>query len=96
MTMPLERCEIEVRAGSEDAFASTLEDGAVPLLQNVPGVRATRWGRGVETPAKFLLLVEWESLAAHQNFNGSEASRELRRLIGAHSVGGTMEHFEMR
>jgi heme-degrading monooxygenase HmoA len=94
--MVMERSEIQVREGEEEACARMLAERGAPLLRGVPGVRSVQWGRGVEAPNKVLLLVEWDDLAAHQAYNGTEASGELRRLLGAYAVGGAMEHFEMQ
>ena len=33
--------------------------------------------QGVETPTRFVLLVEWESLEAHQAFRGLRPVRDL-------------------
>ena len=94
--MLLERAYIDVREGEEEAFAAMMKDRAGPLLAGTPGVRSVRWGRGVESPGKFMLLVEWENMAAHEAYSRSEGSGELRKLLGTHAVGGAMEHFEMR
>jgi heme-degrading monooxygenase HmoA len=41
--------------------------------------------RGVESPSRFVLLVEWDSVAAHeQNFRGTERYTRWRAAIGAH------------
>lgn len=94
--MLLERSEINVRAGDEEAFDRTMAERAGPLLERTAGVRSVSWGRGVESPSKFMLLVEWDDMVAHQAFTRHASFGELREMLFAHSVGGAMEHFEMR
>jgi len=93
--MLLERAELLAREGAETAMLEMMTDRGVSLLTAVPGVRAVTLGRGVENPDKFLLLVEWESLAAHEAFSRSPVSDVFRALITPLSRGGAMEHFEM-
>jgi heme-degrading monooxygenase HmoA len=93
--MLLERAELQIKEGQEEAFTTTMQSQGVPLLRGVPGVLSVNFGRGVENPGKFMLLVEWQSLEAHAAFNKSPASPQLRALIGPHSKGGAMEHFRM-
>lgn len=95
MTILTERAELLVRAGHEDAFAAMVAEEAKPLLLAVPGVHQVRLGRGVEHPDKFMLLVEWSDMAAHQAFVGTAAQTRLRELLAPHTVGGAMEHFEI-
>ena len=52
--------------------------------------------RGVESPSRFVLLVEWDSVRAHQdNFRASERFVEWRALIGPYFADPpVVEHFE--
>jgi heme-degrading monooxygenase HmoA len=93
--MLLERSELTIRAGQEDAFAAAMQARGLPLLRKVPGVLSLQIGRGVENPDKFLLLVEWESMAAHNAFSASPALHELIAIMTPHTTGGGMEHFQM-
>jgi len=93
--MPLERAELVIREGAEYEFAAAMGEHGVPLLKSVPGVRSVSFGRGIENPNKFMLLVDWESMAAHAAYNKSPASPALREIIRPYSIGGSMEHFEM-
>jgi heme-degrading monooxygenase HmoA len=93
--MPLERAEIVVKEGLEENFASVLKDKAVPLLSQDPGVNSVKFGRGVENPGKFILLVDWKSLDAHTEFKNGSVYPEFGKLFAPFSKGGAMEHFEM-
>jgi quinol monooxygenase YgiN len=50
--------------------------------------------QGVETPTRFVLLVEWESVEAHEAFRASEAFGAWRAHVGPHFAGPPqIEHF---
>ena len=80
--MVLEVADIAVRPGSEDEFLTAFRD-VRDVLAGTPGCRAVRMTRGIESPSRFVLLVEWESVAAHEeNFRGSERFAAWRAAIG--------------
>jgi heme-degrading monooxygenase HmoA len=91
--MMLEVALVDVRPGSQDAF----EDGyrrVRDALASSPGLLSLRMTRGVETATRFVLLVEWESLAAHQAFRDSERFAVWRSGIGPHFADAPrVEHF---
>ena len=93
--MLVERAEILVREGTEQEFAAAMTSKGLPLLAGVAGARSTQFGRGVEQPQKFMLLVSWESMDAHVAFTKSPAVNEFRSLLRPFSAGGAMEHFNM-
>ena len=61
--MVLELADIAVRPGQEDAFTDVYRE-AVAQLRASPGFRSARLTRGIESPARFVLLVEWDDLEA--------------------------------
>ncbi|WP_346539424.1 antibiotic biosynthesis monooxygenase family protein [Micromonospora sp. DPT] len=92
--MVLEVALIDVLPGHEDEFAAAYAQ-ARGILTAVEGCRSVRMTRGIETPTRFVLLVEWDSVEAHeQNFRASEAFDKWRALIGPHFAGPPrVEHF---
>jgi len=92
--MVLEVALIDVTAGQEDAFATAYAKGH-DLLATTPGCRSVRMTRGVETPSRFVLLVEWDSVAAHEeNFRGGDRFDAWRALIGPYfAAPPRVEHF---
>lgn len=92
--MVLEVALIDVIPGQEEAFAQAYAKGR-PLLTSTPGCRSVRMTRGVESPSRFVLLVEWDSVAAHEeNFRGSDRFPAWRALIGPHfAAPPVIEHF---
>jgi heme-degrading monooxygenase HmoA len=80
--MVLEVALINVIPGREDEFAAAYAKGH-PVLAGTPGCRSVRMTRGIETPSRFVLLVQWDSVAAHEeNFRGTERFDAWRALIG--------------
>lgn len=80
--MVLEVASIHVRPGTEEAFASAYR-GAREIVAGTPGFVSIRMTRGIESPSRFVLLVEWETLEAHsQNFRGTERFAAWRAAIG--------------
>jgi heme-degrading monooxygenase HmoA len=94
--MLLERAEILVREGMEKDFAAAMKERGIALLASTQGVESVNLGRGVESPDKFMLLVEWESMEAHIAFTKGPSFTIFREVIGPFSRGGSMEHFDMR
>jgi heme-degrading monooxygenase HmoA len=92
--MVLEVALFDVNAGQEDGFAAAFLK-ARPLLAGTPGCRSVRMTRGIETSTRFVLLVEWDSVEAHEvNFRQSPRFGEWRQLIGPFFASPpTVEHF---
>jgi heme-degrading monooxygenase HmoA len=73
---------LEIKPGSEDAFVAAY--GQVRHeVAGTPGCRSMRLTRGVESPSRFALLVEWDSVQAHErDFRGSDRFTRWRAGIG--------------
>ncbi|MGC5017995.1 antibiotic biosynthesis monooxygenase family protein [Micromonospora sp. DT47] len=92
--MVLEVALIDVLPGHEDAFATAYGE-AHSIITAAQGCRSVRMTRGIETPTRFVLLVEWDSVEAHdENFRATESFGRWRALIGPHFAGPPrVEHF---
>lgn len=91
--MVLEVALIDVTAGQEDAFAAAYQE-ARQQIEQADGSRSIRMTRGVETPSRFVLMVEWDSVEAHNGFRASDAFSVWRGLIGPHFANPPhVEHF---
>lgn len=91
--MVLEVALIDVTDGAQREFAAAYER-ARGLVTQTPGCGAMRMTQGVETPTRFVLLIEWDSVEAHDGFRGSERFGQWRALIGPHFAGPPhVEHF---
>jgi heme-degrading monooxygenase HmoA len=92
--MVLEVAIFDVKDGQEDGFAAAYGQ-ARPILAETPGCRSVRMTRGVESPTRFVLLVEWDSVAAHEEqFRATERFTRWRALIGSYfAAAPVVEHF---
>ncbi len=92
--MVLEVALIDVQPGQEDAFASAYAQ-ARPWLADTEGCITVRMTRGVESPSRFVLLVEWDTVEAHlDNFRATDRFTQWRELIGPYfAAPPVVEHF---
>jgi heme-degrading monooxygenase HmoA len=92
--MVLEVALIDVRPGQEDAFAAAYRQARAEVA-TTPGCRSMRMTRGVESPSRFVLLVEWDSLDAHlRGFRGTDRFVRWRQAIGPHlAAPPAVEHY---
>lgn len=93
--MVLEIADFAVLPGTEDEFADAVREG-IRFVSDTPGFRSARLTRSVETPSRFVLLVEWDNLEAHTvGFRESENFTRWRALVGPHFDGPPrVEHFD--
>lgn len=92
--MVLEVAQIDVTAGQEDEFAEAYR-AARELVTSTPGCRSVRMTRGVESPSRFVLLVEWDTIEAHErNFRESERFTAWREQISPYfAAPPVVEHY---
>jgi heme-degrading monooxygenase HmoA len=92
--MVLEVATIEVRPGAEAAFVAAYQQVRSEVSTS-PGCRSVRMTRGVESPSRFVLLVEWDSVEAHvDGFRASDRFVRWRQAIGPHlAAPPVVEHF---
>jgi heme-degrading monooxygenase HmoA len=93
--MLVERSELIIKDGLEDDFAAAMSERGIPLLRSVPGVNAVQFGRGVENPGKFMLLVEWTGMEAHTALKTHPLYPEFSQLLRPFVKAGAMEHFHV-
>jgi quinol monooxygenase YgiN len=93
--MVLEVADIQITPGAEDDFANAYR-GIKDVLTSTPGCHSARMTRSVESPSRFVLLVEWESVEAHeQNFRASDRFARWRGAIGGFfAAPPSIEHVE--
>ena len=93
MDMLIERSELIINDGLEEDFAATMSERGIPLLSSVAGVNTVQFGRGVEKPGKFMLLIEWTAMDAHTAFRSNPVYPEFSQLLKPFVKSGAMEHF---
>jgi heme-degrading monooxygenase HmoA len=79
--MVLEHALLRVRPGQDDAFRAAMAE-ARPLIEASPGFLAMEVRAAEEESGLFLLLVRWESIAAHRDgFRESDRYHRWRALL---------------
>ncbi|GAA5140002.1 antibiotic biosynthesis monooxygenase family protein [Pseudonocardia adelaidensis] len=93
--MVLEIADIAVKPGTEEEFADAVRAG-IRYVSDTPGFRNARLTKGVESPGRFVLLIEWDSVEAHTvGFRESENYGRWRGHIGPFLDGDPrVEHFD--
>ncbi len=92
--MVLEVALFDVLPEHEEAFAQAYQQVRWALADSA-GCRSVRLTHGVETPTRFVLLVEWDSIEAHEGFRASDRYGTWRAGIGPHfAEQPRVEHFE--
>ncbi len=93
--MILESAILDVKPGQSAAFETAIRK-ARPLIETTPGFISIAVRRCLETPNRYLLLVEWETLEAHTiGFRQSPRYHEWRALLHHFSAPfPTVEHYE--
>ena len=80
--MVTEIAQIDVKPGMEAEFEAGVKNAA-PVFKRAKGCRSMDLQRSVEKPARYRLLVGWETLENHTNdFRGSADFQEWRKLVG--------------
>ena len=92
--MVLEIADIRVQPGQEDAFVAAYRS-VRDVLAGTPDCHSVRMTRGIESPSRFVLVVEWESVAAHEdNFRATDRFTQWRGAIGPFFASPpSVEHF---
>jgi len=95
--MIVEIADIKVRPEDCAAFSDVIARAASTVLAKAAGYRSHRILACQETPGRFILTVEWDTLEAHTvGFRQSPAFTEWRALIGPFFLEPPhVEHFDV-
>jgi len=94
--MVFEIAQIDVTPGKEAAFEAAVAEAA-KLFNRARGCRGLQLQRSIEKPARYRLIVEWETLEDHTvHFRASDDFQEWRRLVGSlFAAPPEVEHTEL-
>lgn len=95
--MIIEIADIKVRPEDRDAFSEAIQRAAATVLSKSGGYRRHQILACQETPGRFILHVEWDSLEAHTvGFRQSPAFAQWRAIIGPFFLQlPHVEHFDV-
>ena len=93
--MVTEVADIHITPGTEEEFIAAYR-GAHDILATTPGCLSVRMTRCVESPSRFVLVVDWDEIASHEtNFRGTDRFTNWRAAIGPYFAEPPLvEHFE--
>lgn len=92
--MILEHAVLNVKPGQADAFEAAMQE-ALPLISASSGFLGLEVLPCLESPNRYLLLVRWESVEAHDpGFRGSDRYPRWRELLHRfYDPFPTVEHY---
>ena len=95
--MILEFADIRITAGCNADFEAAIRRGVETVISRADGFKRYSVHHGVETPERYVLQIEWETLEHHTvAFRGGPLFAEWRAIVGPFFAGPpTVEHFEM-
>ncbi len=85
---------MEVKPGQGDAFEAAMKQ-AVPLIAASEGFHGIKVLPCIETPGRYLLLVTWDSVEAHEaGFRGSDRYQQWKALLhGFYAPFPLVQHY---
>jgi heme-degrading monooxygenase HmoA len=95
--MILELAEFTIRPGEQDAFDAAISRGISNVISKSVGFRRATVHKGIESPERYILQIEWERLENHTvDFRGSAAFSEWRTIVGPFfAEPPRVEHFSV-
>lgn len=93
--MILELADIRIQPGQQAAFEAAIQLGIATVIAKARGFIGARVERGIESPERYVLMIEWDTLEDHTvHFRGGELFPAWRAIVGPFfAVPPTVEHF---
>ncbi len=81
--MILEHCDIEIDPSKQQEFEVAILRGVETVIAQSQGFRGFKVNHSIESPARYLLLIYWDTLENHiVDFRGSAAFADWRAIVG--------------
>jgi heme-degrading monooxygenase HmoA len=95
--MILEVADIRIPPGKNAEFEVAIERGLTTVIARAKGYRSHRVQRGIESPERYLLMIEWDTLENHTvEFRQGPLFPEWRAIVGPFfAVPPNVEHFTL-
>lgn len=95
--MILEVADIHITPGQQAAFEEAAHRGIQTVIAPSKGFRGYQVRHSIESPERYLLLLEWDTLEDHTvGFRGSAAHAQWRSVVSAYfAQPPQVEHFTM-
>lgn len=92
--MVLELAHIIAREGTEDQLAVSYS-AAIKVILRHPGARRAWAWRQREDPRVFAIMVDWESVEAHEDFRSSGLLLEFRACVNGAVESAFGGHYDL-
>ncbi len=95
--MILEIADFRIQPGQQAAFEAAIRQALASTLSRASGFRGATLHHGIESPERYVLQVQWDTLEDHtEGFRNSPLFTEWRGLIGGFfAAPPVVEHFEL-
>jgi heme-degrading monooxygenase HmoA len=95
--MILEVADIRIGEGRQAEFEAAIARGLSTVIANAHGYLRSSVQHGIESPARYLLMIEWATLEDHTvGFRESPAFADWRAIVGPFfAEPPKVEHFAL-
>ncbi|MDY0748572.1 antibiotic biosynthesis monooxygenase family protein [Paucibacter sp. R3-3] len=81
--MILEIADIRIHPGQNAAFEEAIQRGLNTVISKSPGYLRSSVRSGIETPERYVLMIEWATLEDHTvHFRGGPLFPQWREIVG--------------
>jgi heme-degrading monooxygenase HmoA len=81
--MILEHCDIEIDPAKQKEFEGAILRGVDTVISKAKGFKGYKVNHSIETAARYLLLIYWDTLENHTvDFRGSASFADWRAIVG--------------
>ncbi len=95
--MILEHADIRIQPGKQAEFDEAIERGLRTVVARAQGVHGFRVHKGIESPERYVLAIQWDTVEAHTvGFRESPLFAEWRAIVGPYfAQPPVVEHFTL-
>ena len=94
--MILEVADLRIQPGRQADFDAAIRRGIDTVIAKADGFIAATVQKGIDSPERYLLMIEWQTLEAHTvGFRQGPLYPAWREIVGPFFAGPpSVEHFE--
>ena len=95
--MILEIADFRIAPGQQAAFEAAIQQGITTVISNSQGFISARVQHSIESPERYVLMIEWQTLEDHtEHFRGGPLFPQWRAIVGPFFASPpVVEHFEL-
>ena len=95
--MILEIADIRILPGKQAEFRAAIQQALDTVASKAAGFRSARVQQGIESPERFMLMIEWDTLENHTvDFRQGPLFPQWRAIVGPYfAAPPVVEHFTL-